>query len=503
MILLLAALLCASPSMAGAAETASADELAVLPLKALPRRVAIDDMVMADEGFVADLISEGLFDIGEGFEVDRVLVDSVSWRKEGRVLRIQLKRALFSDGTEVRADDVMRTLHRCIKNAEEALSFALKNIDGFEEFVSGKSAVLRGLKKISDRELEIETTEPSPLLPDALAFHACGVIKGASTDLLGGAIGTGAYKLESADADRIVLRKRKDYHRESTGPEVVEFRSTNHWGSYAELKDWATVIKVEGDPGITPGFERFENAELGSYQLAFNNSSGPFSDVRVRRAVAAALDIETLSDKLHWRKDRLQGGLFPFGMRGFKHRAARRDTALATRLLKEAGYSERRPLKFTITTARSKLSAAEAGAWPRAFPGVPIRVSLEVLEQKELVDRRRRGAFEALRIVKLPGTVDGHRLLTSYLTHSKFNTPRGNTPECDVIIKGSLGIADIDARYKEYEKADACLMARQILVPLASVQPGYVLLKRPWMLTRKSRYTRMPYSVYWWRRSDR
>jgi hypothetical protein len=50
--LLLAALMCAALSTAGAVEPAAAEERAILPLKALPQRIAIDDMVMADEGFV-------------------------------------------------------------------------------------------------------------------------------------------------------------------------------------------------------------------------------------------------------------------------------------------------------------------------------------------------------------------------------------------------------------------------------------------------------------------
>lgn len=472
---------------------------AVLPLKGIPKTVALDNLVQVDEAYVGDLLAEGLFDIGEGFQINPVLAESVSWKGDGKILNIKLKEAVFSDGTKVTADDVTRNLLRCIKNAEEALSLALQNVDGYSDFASGKKQTLSGLKKISEHEIEIVTTSPSPLLPDALTFSNCYVIKGNGTDVLSSAIGTGAYRLQSRTDDKIVLQKRTDYHRENLGPDVVEFRATNSWGDFSKLKEWATLVTVEGDPGPDSNYNKFDSSNLGTYQLVFNNASAPFFNKSVRRAVSLALDFDLLAKELEWSKDRLQAGLFPFGMRGFKKRQGNRDAAQATRLLRKAGYSAKKPLTFTITIARSKLAETEAKIWPSVFVGVPIVVSVELVDQKALFDRRSAGTYQALRIAKMPGTVDGHRLLTSYLSHSKFNTPRSVLPDCDALIKGSLSIANIDARYEQYEKADSCLMSHSILVPLATIQPGFAFLRKPWVISRKSRYNLRPYNVYRWR----
>ena len=472
---------------------------AVLPLKGIPKKIALDNLVQVDEAYVGDLIAEGLFDIGEGFQINPVLAESVSWKNDGKTLNIKLKKASFSDGQIVTVDDVTRNLLRCIKHAEEALSLALLNIEGYLEFVSGKRATLAGLKKISDRELEIVSTSPSPLLPDALTFSNCHIIKGSGTDLLSGALGTGAYRIDSRTSDKITLAKRTDYHRENLGPDAIEFRPTDTWGNFDALKSWATLITMEGEPGNAPDFNKFESSQLGTYQLIFNNARAPFNKEQVRQAIVAALDFHLLAAELGWSKERLQAGLFPFGMRGFKKREVNRDVAKATQILKQNGYTEKNPLRFTITIAKSQLAELEQKVWPRVFAGAPIVATVELLDQKSLFDRRSAGTYEALRVAKMPGSVDGHRLLTSYLSHSKFNTPRSVLPDCDKLIKASLSIANIDARYEQYERADACLMSHVTLIPLATIQPGYALLKKPWAINRESRYNLRPYNVYRWR----
>ena len=485
------------------ADVGSAADLdrAVLPVKAIPTKISVDELRQMDEARIANLLAEPLFDLSPSFELIPVLAESVAWRDRGKTLHISLKHAVFSDGTAVRSDDVIRALSRCVRAADRSLAFTLQNIDGFQPFISGKAKTLLGLERTSDSEMDIHLASPSPLLPDSLTFENCAIIKGPS-DLLAGGLGTGPYQLESANATSIVLRKRAQYHSANAGPERVEYRATDDWGNYSRLKDWATLILTEDDPGQTPDYNKIENSDLGGYMLMFNNARGPFSDERLREAVSISADLDLLAKGMGWSKERLQSGLFPFGMRGFQLRNPRRDIVRAKKLLAAAGYSDGKPLTFEIFIAKTKTAAKEAELWPSAFSGVPIRASVAVVPQGEIVDRTKNGDFQALRVIKFPGSVDGHRLLVSFYTGSTYNTPRAHQPRCDALIRDALSIADVDTRYAKYAQADECLMSHHILLPLSTVQPGFVLLRKPWSTTSQNRYYVRPYHVHWWKHDN-
>lgn len=249
---------------------------------------------------------------------------------------------------------------------------------------------------------------------------------------------------------------------------------------------------------MPPEFNQFEYARLGFYQLVLNNSRPPFNSEKVRKAIELGLDFDALAKGVGWKPEYLQAGFFPYGMRGFRQRAQGRNVAEANKLLASAGYSAANPLKFTITMAKAKTSEHEATIWPHVFEGAWIKPVVELVDQNVLVDRRNAATFDALRIYKVPGSVDGDRLLSSYLTNSQYNTPRSVTRDCDKLIKAALQVVDVDERYHEYEKADACLMGHTILIPLASFQPGLALVRKPWALMRKNRYNLRPYDVQMW-----
>lgn len=136
-------------------------------------------------------------------------------------------------------------------------------------------------------------------------------------------------------------------------------------------------------------------------------------------------------------------------MRGFKPRRAKRNLLKAGSILRAAGFTESRPLKFTILVARTDALPAEPAAWSRAFSGT-----------------------------------------------------RASAPDCDAMTLKALSLTDIDARNAQYGKADECLMSHHVLLPLASLEPRYALIRKPWSFMRKSRYNLSPYSVSLWKRDE-
>ena len=321
-------------------------------------------------------------------------------------------------------------------------------------------------------------------------------------DLLKGAVGSGPYRIRSVTQSEITLERTPLYYTTTNGPDVGVFRKTDDFGNFERLKSWVTLAALEYQPQPEPSFSHIEFSELGTHQLIFNNSRSPFNDVKVRRAVALSIDYSTLSQSLKWSKDTLQAGLVPLGMAGFQKRNIEGRPAQlekAKKFLMQAGFSERHPLKFTITLSRLATYSKEADLWPRLFSGVPIQVNVDLVDHAERNMLQDQGEFQAMRITKFAGSVESHRVLSSYLSGSTYNPTRSQAPVCDRLTALAISTADRDARLTIYAKADHCLIDRAILVPLASIQPGYVVLRKPWQLTRTNRYLLYPYWISEWR----
>jgi ABC-type transport system substrate-binding protein len=478
---------------------------AYLPLKALPVSLDPAQLKIANDSYIFRQIAEGLFSIGEAFQIIPRLADGVEWSADQKHLTIRIKPGKFSDGSVVTAKDVADSLSYCIRNADKTLLFAVQAIEGYESYTHDLSHELAGLKVSGPASIDITLSRHAPLLLDDLAQGDCHIVKPSpqgSRDLLKGALGSGPYVLKSVSATDVTLGRNLFYEAQVSGPDTAIFRLTEDYGQFDRLKSWVTMATTDSKPASDPGFSATEISELGTYQLVFNNSKKPFNDIRVRQAVARAIDYKSLAEKVNWSEDTLQEGLVPLGMRGFlKRNPSDRSQAIkaATLLLKKSGYTARHPLRFTVLFSSIPEYAREAPIWQGLFSGVPIIVRSEIVPHAERNARMDSGDFEAARWIKYAGSTESHRLLLSYLSHSPFNPTRSHEPKCDQLIEKSVSDQNRETRFQLYAQADSCLMDQAILVPLASLQTGYVLMKKPWKLTRSNRYLLYPYWVSEWR----
>lgn len=478
---------------------------AYLPVKAIPSALPVDRLVQVSDSHIADLVAEGLFGVTEGVQNSPHLALRAAWVESGRLLRIELRRATYSDGTPVTPASVIAALERCMLSLEHEVTFALREVDGYQEFKARRAEHVRGMREAFGNSIEVRTVRPAPLLINDLSDANCRILKpgpSGTIDLLQGAVGTGPYVLTGREATEVTLTRRENYYGRNRGPEHVVFRQTNHMGDFSKLRDWSSLIVTEADPGETAAFNKFEFAELGTYQLIPNHSRPPFNKLAVRQALEAAIDFDRLARGMNWSRDRLQAGIFPFGMRGFRKRERLRDLDRAIQLLAREGYTDANPLKFTITISKSAISEREVRVWPSVFEGAPIEARVELLPHAELVKKRNAAEFEALRIIKYPGRSEAQRLLAAYLSTSKWNTPRAQLPECDKLISRVLQTGDAEQRQRIYLLANDCLMLNALLVPLSSIQPGVVLVRKPWRLNRSNPYLLYPYLVSDWFAAD-
>ncbi|HEU4466769.1 MAG TPA: ABC transporter substrate-binding protein, partial [Agromyces sp.] len=237
-------------------------------------------------------VYEGLVHLDQEGEVQPKLAESWTVSEDGTTYDFTLQEGVtFANGEEFTADDV---------------KFSLERIATDWKINLGKMAVLDHVEVVSPTEARVVLTRPSNTwLYDmtgtvGLMFDPSGV-----GDLANTPVGTGPYTVtERVTGDHISLEAREDYWGEA--PEITD----------VELRYFADVVASTnalraGDvdmlfnmqaPDLIPQFEADDELQViqgssnGEILLSMNNQAAPFDDVRVRQAVAYALDRQAIID---------------------------------------------------------------------------------------------------------------------------------------------------------------------------------------------------------------
>ncbi len=311
---------------------------------------AIDEVVYAN-------VFEGLTRIGPdgsvlpGLAADwEIAPDGLSWvfnLREG---------VTFHDGLALTAEDVVFSFDRAM--AEDSLNAQKALFDGINEVTA-----------IDDTTVEIGLDAPNGALPFNLAWGDAVIVSQASAATNATApVGTGPFRFSQwIQGDRVELLRNSDYWGEPARLEKVIFK-------FIADPSAAFAAMMAGDIDAFPNFPAPENLAQfeadprfqvligtteGETIVAMNNGRPPFDDLRVRRAVALAIDRQAVID----------GAMFgygtPIGSHFAPHHPAHVDlTALsphdpeaARALLAEAGH----PDGFTTTLALPPPSYARRG----------------------------------------------------------------------------------------------------------------------------------------------
>lgn len=275
---------------------------------------------------------------------------ATAWEQtgDGRTWRFTLREGVtFHDGIPLTADAVVTALSYVA--GVTAPPRAIRGI-GLQAVAEGPATVV------------ITTTEPDPVVPLRLASGSLGILAPAAY-AAGGApavvrTGTGPYVLaEVAGADSAQLERNDAYWGDPAGAARVTVRYVTDPQSRALALQSGDVNFAEGLPTASLPQLTGSGAQVESYaaartiELLLNQSAAPFSDVRVRRAVTAAIDRTTLADQVlagaAEPASELFGPAVPWGATTPPPAA---DPERARVLLAEAGHGPDNPLTVRLQT---------------------------------------------------------------------------------------------------------------------------------------------------------
>ena len=411
------------------------------------------------------------------------LADSWDIEESGKLYRFKLnEKATFSDGTPVKASDVLFTLRKILDPASEAVQTA----SVFEYLDLSRTRV------VDDHTIEIAFRQP--LASQLIRFHDVLVLpeqvysKGNfRKDFNDTAVGSGPYRLLKRERGKeIIVERRSDYWGEKPPLQVVVFKiiidQSTAWnalkrGDIDETRMPSDLYQREStNPELakTIDFKRFYT--LSYNFISWNTRTQHLRDARVRRALAMCIPIDVVIKELYHNTARAMSG--PFTPDSFAYNptvpVTRYDPAGAKALLTSAGWRDTngdgivdrngKPLKVELLTMSGAAATLQFTQMLQAEVkkiGVDFQVTL--LEPSVAVGRIMGGNYEAAYLgYDLDNDPDPHNIL-----HSTQIPPRGqnysgyNNREMDRLLDAARATLDQGTRKDLYWKVHELAAADQ------------------------------------------
>ena len=312
----------------------------------------------------------------------------------GLTWTFHLRAARWSNGDALDSADFLWSWRRLLE-PETAAPFAyqLFCVRGAEAFARAPAAEREerwrevGLFAPDARTLSVELARPTPHFLALTSFHPLFPVHRRSLEHFrarfperwtsewlrpGHLVSNGPFKLaERRVNDRLRLVKNPEYwDAAAVAFRTIDVLALEHIGTGLNLYlagelDWVDRVPTALVPRLLPR-EDFDPAPyLASYFYRVNVTAPPFDDVRVRRALALAIDRRAICEKIVLKGEQPSWSLTPPGLRGYA-RAEMRHAPVGADL---AGYEE----ALARDRAEARALLVEAGFGPaRRFPAFEI-----------------------------------------------------------------------------------------------------------------------------------
>ena len=280
--------------------------------------------------------------------------------QEGRVWTFYLRDdARWSNGEKVTARDFVHSWQRTMKiGALAPHTDLLTNIKGSDNVLTEESEDPLGVEAVGDRVLRVQLRLPDMNFPALVAHPVFRPVKLSADETLKkitsmDLVSNGAFNLVENQSDRVVLKRAEHYWaREEVTLEHVEFVGAKNPEAALAAYRAGEVDAVTNSPfeplalKLLAPYEDFRRETYGALTYySFNTANEPFDDVRVREALAIAIDRDRLTQDQMGGATEPAKRFLPEAMSGSKvvvdkSELLEKDYDRARTLLSEAGFPD-------------------------------------------------------------------------------------------------------------------------------------------------------------------
>jgi peptide/nickel transport system substrate-binding protein len=424
---------------------------------------------------VAFQIYDNLVNRDENFKLEPALAES--WQMVSPTAwRFKLRQGVkFHDGSTFSADDAVFSIERTLGPTSQR-SFSLRG--------------LNAVKKIDAHTIEFQLAAPDAVWPEKLQFVAMmskawcqqhGVEKAQDfngkqeTYTVRNAMGTGPYKLERYEPDVRTVLKRHDAWWGNGDKRNGNLQTVTFTSIRSDATRLAALTSGEVDLVLDPPFQDVERlkadprlhvttiGDIGTQYFTFDQArdellygdvkdKNPFKDVRVRKAVAHALNMDLIIQKVLRGQATPTGSLLSPRVDGYDKDLDKRlpyDPARAKALLAEAGYANGFGVTLDCVNVGFREAVCQAAA--AMLTQVGIRVQMRASPTNTFFPRLSTGNTSFVEYGWTPtpdpwATLNGLFRTFEAGGFGTFNAGRYSNPKVDALIDGVRTEPDLTKR---------------------------------------------------------
>jgi peptide/nickel transport system substrate-binding protein len=343
------------------------------------------------------------------------LADSWDISDDGLSYRFKLnKKATFSDGTPVRASDVVFTLRKIADPKTEAVQVH----DAFASLDAEKTRAIdeHTLEVVFRERLASQLIRFNDVLVLPEAVYSLGDLR---KDFITRAVGSGPYTLVRRDVGKeVVLQRRKEYWGVRPHIETILFKVVDDHGTafnalkLGELDESQitpdTWLRESKNPQSTRNidFQRFYT--LNYNYIAWNNRNPLLKDKRVRRAMSMCLPLDVVVQELFQGTARAMSGPFTPDEWAYNPTVPviKYDPQGAQQLLAAAGWRDTnadgvldkdgKPFHLSLIAMTGSATAKQIAQMAQSeLKKIGVQVDVVMMEGDQAISRLMQGNYDA------------------------------------------------------------------------------------------------------------
>jgi oligopeptide transport system substrate-binding protein len=450
---------------------------------------------------VGQNVHAGLFSFAEDGSLSPLVAKSYEISDDELTYTFHLRdNVMFHNGRQMVANDFKVGWARYLdpEVQSNAGPIYLGSIVGAQDVIEGNTKDLSGVEAVDDLTLKVTLSEPDPGFLMRLATTVTWVVPAEAVvegkaEWVDQPVGAGPFKfVEWKTNERIVLEAFDDYFLGRPQIDRIEY--------YIVPDATTEVAMYEGDEldiAAVPfsDLDRLQaDAELGEelnfwtrarmIALIMNYDLVPqFDDIRVRQALAHAINREQLAEAVMRNSVMPAEGLVPPGIPSYDPflRGAEYDPEMAQQLLAEAGYpgGEGFPA-LGISAYGANIEASEAVA-AMLHTNLGLDVEVNPMERGDMVNAM--WALDELPFFMKGWTADfpsAEVWLHQWLRCDvESNFANYCNPEYDAVVDQAMSTSDPEAQIQLWHQAEVMAMDDVAMIPL--MYNRYIYLVKPYV----------------------
>ncbi len=411
-----------------------------------------------------------------------------SWKvsADGMQITFKLRKATWSDGTAITAQTVVDSWIRTLDPATASQyaympGMVIKGAADFNAGKAGKDAVK--IRALDASTFQCDLVGPMPYAVDMMSHYSFAIVpmhvinaKGEDWIKVENFVGNGPFTLlEWKPQESLTVKTNPKYwDAKAVKLSAVTFLPIDdNLTAYNKFKageiDWAhgvpldliDEIKLRPDYQVAP--------QVATYYYLFNMTRKPFTDVRVRKALTMALDLNELVNKVTKGGQLATSSMVPT-MAGYTPaKGPTFNVEAARKLLAEAGFPggvgfPKTPILYNTSDGHKKIAEWVQESWKK---NLGIEVSLVNQEWKTFLDTRSSSHdFDIARAGWVGDYLDPNTFLDMFMIGSGLNDGLYSNTEYDALLRKAATMKAGPERMAVMQQAEALLITKdQAVIP--------------------------------------